>query len=426
MKINKKKIKEGIDLTVITDPKFKTDVVSVSFLTGEGTEAAVCSSLTAGVLSRSSARYPSLLELNRTLDLLYDAQLTTDAARRGLTHIPVFTVRSLNNRYSLDKTDIRGGCLDVLYNIITDPATHGDNFRSKILNSEKVQLTEAINAIRNNRSGYALRRCTGELMKDEERFAPRLGDVETVAQTRKGELNRFYKNMMKNAPVRIISSSADDDGRINEFAEKLGETLGGRKDGSVSEPEFRAAQKKPERVVEEFPVSQDVLCLGCTYDCSAGDGNSAARALFHEIFFQNPTSRLFVNVREKLSLCYYCSAAPMSDLKKMIIYAGVDGKNAEKAEDEIRKQLELIKKGVTEEELQRGRQAIKNDLLSICDSPSRIAGWYASRELYGSDETPAEFEAKLGLITPDDIARVASSVDLSLVYTLKGTAENEA
>jgi predicted Zn-dependent peptidase len=116
----------------------------------------------------------------------------------------------------------------------------------------------------------------------------------------------------------------------------------------------------------------------------------------------------------------------MSDLKKMIIYAGVDGKNAEKAEDEIRKQLELIKKGVTEEELQRGRQAIKNDLLSICDSPSRIAGWYASRELYGFDETPAEFETKLGLITPDDIARVASSVDLSLVYTLKGTAENEA
>ena len=426
MEIKRKIIKNGIDLIVITDPKFKTDVVSVAFLSGEGIKASVCSSLIAGVLSRSCVKYPSLMELNKTLDLLYDAQLSTEAVRRGFTHIPTFSIRSLNNRYSLDKTDIRGGCLDVLYSVINLPKTDGGKFDPKVLSSEKQQLTEAINAIKNNRSGYALRRCTSELMKNESRYAPRLGDINAVSAVTNGQLYDFYTEMLQKSPVHIISVSGDDDGRVYEFAEKLGQTLGDRAGGKINEPEYKKAPSRVVRVTEEFPVTQDVLCLACTYGGDVDDGNSAARALYGEILFQNPTSRMFTNVREKLSLCYYCSGAPMRDLKKLVAYAGVDGKNAKKAEAEIKKQLKLIKEGVTDEEIERGRQAIKNDLLSVCDSPSRTMSWYASRALYGYEETLDEFTKKLDLVTADDIMKVASSVDVSLVYTLKGTAENEA
>ena len=234
MDVKRINIKEGINLTVITDKKFKTDITSVSFLCGHGPREAVCSALLTGVLSRSCVKYPSLMELNKTLDGLYDAQLVSDASRRGFNHIPTFTVSSLNNRYSLDRTDIRGGCLDVLYNIIFDPAWKNGCFDNKILQSEKLQLKDAINGIRNSRSSYALRRCTEALMADQPLYAPRLGRLADIDAVTPAELSEFYNGMLKNSSVEILSVSADDDGHTDEFASRIKDTLDSRRPGKIS------------------------------------------------------------------------------------------------------------------------------------------------------------------------------------------------
>lgn len=428
MDIKRINIKEGINLTVITDKKFKTDITSVAFLCGYGAEAAVCSALLTGVLSRCCIKYPSLMELNRTLDGLYDAQLVSDASRRGFNHVPTFTVSSLNNRYSLDKTDIRGGCLDVLYNIIFEPGLKNGYFDNKILQSEKLQLKDAINGIRNSRSSYAIRRCTEALMADQPLYAPRLGRTEDIDGVTPAVLTGFYRDMLKNSSVEILSVSSDDDGRITEFAARLSDMLGERKPGAVLTQEYKMPGKRIKRVSEQAGISQDVLCVGCEYDGSSEDySRSAERTLFYEILFQNPTSYLFENVREKLSLCYYCSALPMIDLKKLIIYAGIDRKNAKRAEEEIKKQLDLIKRGVSEDDINRCRLALKNDLLAVADSPSRTAAWYARRAFYGGiTETVQEFSAKLDTLKSEDVQRAASSAVPSLVFTMKGGADSEA
>lgn len=426
MDLKRISLKAGINLTVITDKKFKTDITSISFIGGTGKESAVCSALLTGVLSRSCKKYPSLMELNRTLDGLYDAQLISDAARRGFNHIPTFTVSSLNNRYSLDRTDIRGGCLDLLYSIVFEPDLKNGYFDNKILQSEKLQLDDAINGIRNTRSSYALRRCTEALMADNPGFAPRLGEDGASAGITAQALTGFYKNMLDSASVEILSVSADDDGHIYDFAQKAAEALGERTGVQISEATLTEPVKKIKRESEEAVISQDVLCIGCSYDGTLTDGRAPERALFHEIFFQNPTSRLFENVREKLSLCYYCSALPMTDLKKMIIYAGVDGKNAKAAEDEIRKQIKLIKQGVTEDELRRCKLALKNDLLSIMDSPSRTSAWYSVRAMYGDiKETVQDFSRKLDGLTSADIEHTANTLSENLIFSMKGAERDE-
>ncbi len=427
MDIKRIRLKDGVNLTVITDKKFKTDITSVSFLCKTGPEAAIRSSLLTGVLSRCCTQYPSLMELNRTLDGLYDAQLISDASRRGFNHIPTFTVSSLNNRYSLDKTDIRGGCLHVLYNIIFDPALKNGLFDSKIIQSEKQQLKDAINGIRNSRSSYALRRCTEALMADQPLFAPRLGKIEDADGVSAASLTGFYTDMLEKAPVEILSVSSDDDGQIYEFADKAAKRLGDRAPVKITEEVYKEPGKRVKRVSEKAGISQDVLCIGCEYDGCSDDGRSADRALFYDIFFQNPTSYLFENVREKLSLCYYCSALPMLDLKKLIIYAGIDRKNAKRAEEEIIKQLDLIKNGVSEDMIRRCRLALKNDLLAVADSPSRTAAWYTKRVLYGDiSETIEDLSSRLDRLRSEDVERVAETVKPSLIFMMKGAADDEA
>ena len=426
MDVKRIALADGINLTVINDKKFKTDITSVSFIGGKGEEAAVRSALLTGVLSRCCIKYPSLMELNKALDGLYDAQLISDVTRRGYNHIPTFTVSSLNNRYSLDKTDIRGGCLDLLYSIIFEPDLKNGSFDQKILLSEKQQLNDAISGIRNSRSSYALRRCTEALMDDQPDFAPRLGKDGASGGVTAKQLTDHYKNTLRNASVEIVSVSADDDARIYEFADKVSAALGGRSRIKITEAEYETSGKRIKRKSETAGITQDVLCIGCAYDGSLYDGKAAERALFHEIFFQNPTSRLFENVREKLSLCYYCSALPMTDLKKMIIYAGVDSKNAKAAEEEIRKQIKQVKLGVTEDELRRCRLALKNDLLSVADSPSRTAAWYAVRALYGDvAENVQDFSSKLDGVTPDDVERAAATLKESLIFSMKGASGDE-
>ena len=420
------KLKEGVYLTVITDEKFKTENMSVSFISGKGERAALYSALLTGVLSRSCLKYPSLLKINKALDDLYDAQLQADTVRRGLYHIPRFTVSMLGNRYSIDDTDIRGGCLDLLYSVIAEPDTEDGGFDRKTLITEKKQLKDAVNDIKNSRSGYALRRCTGELMAYEPLYAPRLSRLTLLDEVTPVSLYEYYRDMMKNAPARITFVGGDDDDRVYKFAEKLSDLLGDRENCYIKDAEFKEAPDEFIYKKEDLPVTQNVLCVGCTYDGDINDGKNAARALMSEILFQNPTSRLFDNVREKLSLCYYCSAAAMADLKKLIVYAGIDGKNSEKATKEILKQLDLIKRGVTAKELERCRAAIKTELLSTADSPGRTSGWYASQTLYREHaESIAEFTGKLDSVTEDDVISAASAIKPYLIYELCGTGAKQ-
>ena len=420
------KLKSGVDLTLIRDRKFKTNTVSMTFLTGNDRAAASGSALLTGVLSRSCSAYPSLQLLNRALDDLYDAQLTTDTVRRGLSHAATFSVCSLDNRYSPDGTDISGGALSVLENVIFSPSVTDSGFSPEIFEGEREQLKDAINAAKNSRSSYAVKKCMCDLMRREPGFSPRLGFVEDADALTPEGLYGFYKKMLKNAPVRITAVLSDGADRVTEFAQKAAERLGDRPDGFITGTEYTAPPKRLRRVTETSPVRQDVICVGCDLDCSSDDGREAQRALFNEILFQNPTSRLFTNVRERLSLCYFISAAPMTDLKKYIIYAGIDGRNAKKAETEIIRQLTLLRSGVSEEELRICKLALKNDLLSITDSPSRLLSWYLSRSLHGVKPISIQdYISVLEPLTSDDVAEAACAVTPDTVYLMKGGAQDE-
>ncbi|MBO4422072.1 MAG: insulinase family protein [Clostridia bacterium] len=420
-------LQQGVELLLICDKKFKTDIVSASFISGEGRDAAVCSALLSGVLSRSAEAYPSLYELNRRLDSLYDAHLSTDTVRRGFTHIPTFSISTLQNRFSLDGTDIIGGALDVLYNVIFEPEIRGGAFGAQTLKTEKQQLCDAINGIRNSRGAYAVRRCIGAMMADQPLYAPRLGNISDAESVTEESLYAFYNDMIASAPVRLTALTGGDEEKILEFAYRAAERLGERQNGGVKNAKYIKPKKKPAKISETVPVRQDVLCVGCSLDADAADRDIAARAMFYEVFFQNPTCRLFERVREKLGLCYYCSAVPFSDLKKLVIYAGIDGKNRSRAESEILKQLELIKEGVEREELERCRLAVKSDLVAVTDSPSRIVSWFSSRALAGADPgtDPAAFSRVIDTVTEEDVLSVASRIAADTVYTMKGAQCDE-
>ena len=138
-----------------------------------------------------------------------------------------------------------------------------------------------------------------------------------------------------------------------------------------------------------------------------------------DIFGGGPYSRLFSNVREKMSLCYYCSASSVRAKGLLIVESGVEFKDAKKAQKEILNQLDVIKKGeFTDFEYESSLKSIKDSLMGYDDSQSSLDLWYAlkiaNKEIY----SPQRIAEKITQITREDVVNAARGIRLHTVYKI--------
>lgn len=100
------------------------------------------------------------------------------------------------------------------------------------------------------------------------------------------------------------------------------------------------------------------------------------------------SSRLFQSVREKKGLAYnvYSYVSPYQDAGSLVIYAGVNAKNINKARDAIFEVIEDLKEnGITEEELKRGKEQMKASTIFAQESTSSQMLLYGKYMLYRNE-----------------------------------------
>ena len=139
-----------------------------------------------------------------------------------------------------------------------------------------------------------------------------------------------------------------------------------------------------------------------------------------------PFSRLFQNVREKLSLCYYCAARYDKASGMMMVDSGVETGNEQKAQEEILRQLELVKQGAFDDaELDATVLTINNALKSTVDTLNGLENWYLTQILSGSDESPIENARKVARISKERIQAAAAQITLDTVFFLAAKKEGQ-
>ena len=140
-----------------------------------------------------------------------------------------------------------------------------------------------------------------------------------------------------------------------------------------------------------------------------------------------PTSRLFQNVREKQSLCYYCAASYTSLTGALCVDSGVEHANAAAARESILKELAALCAGPVEDgELADAKRALKNQLAAVGDTLQGLEGWYFAERMRGADKAPEQVAAEVDAVTADDVRRVLSRFRLSVCYTLTKEAGADA
>lgn len=413
-----------IALHVIETDRFKTAAMTLNLIVPVDAATAPMNTLVWRVLKQGSANYPSLAAINTRLDDLYATELSSRNYKRGEMQIMGFALDMLDDAYVPDDTDVLGGALAMLGELLLHPLLDADgNFLPEIVEREKKTLCDNIRAQINNKQSYAQSQCTRAMCAGERFGLPLAGTVEEVEAITPAALTARYRAMLREARVEIFFiGQADADRLIDALSSVLAEYPEHTPLPAPTEIVREAREVK--RVEEEMDIAQGKLVLGFRTGCTLVDvADYPALLLMSEMYGGSPASKLFVNVREKLSLCYYCHAYPDGYKGLMYVSSGVAAENREKAEAEILAQLEAIRRGdFTDEEMENAIRSLEDNYRKSDDRPFTLENYYLGRMLFGVDVTIEQMRDCFRAVSREAVIEAAGRVSLDTVYFLRGPA----
>ena len=284
-----KKIADGVTLSVIPTGKFKTNYVSVNFLTPLDEVNAANNSLLVRVLKRGTKKYPNMASLSRRSDELYGTKIGAAISKRGENQIMSFSAYPLKNDYSIDGTDILGETLELLGEIMFEPLTENGVFKAEYVESEKRKLTDDIRAQINNKKYYAVKRCREEMCRGERFGISEAGTPENVAAITPESLYAHYRKVMRSCRVEIyFVGECDADAVAGVFAGMFAPL--GKIAPEALDTEVKRRAESVREVTEEQPVEQGKLSIGFRTGTVLSDGDYFVFSLFCELYGGSPTS----------------------------------------------------------------------------------------------------------------------------------------
>lgn len=427
MNRQKLNIKNNVALRIDQTDKFKMSRLSIAFIYDADKVESPKKMLTFSTLMRGSKNYPTVTKINCALDDLYGSTVLYRYSSDGDRHTFTFICEMLEQKYipSDDRMDIIGGTLKILSDILFNPLFDSDGmFISEYVDSEKAIAIDNIRAKINDQRAYASSKCKKLLYDGAPCGISVDGDEETVSSFDRISLVECYKSIFLSARVEcgyIGSENADTISRLlNEFFAQMPDSLNECSYG------YTAFQSDKDLLyAEEIKnVTQGRLSIGMSCGVVLGDNDYYAMSVFNEIFGGASTSKLFMNVREKKSLCYYCNSVYHLSKGAIFVSCGVNPDNKDEAYNEIMHQLDMMKNGeITADEIKTAKKMICGSLRQVTDSTSGIDGYAFRRAMAGLDESTMDTIEKINAVSYDDIVRVARLVEPKVVYFLRGEEE---
>ena len=410
---------DGVEGLFVKNSRFNTTLISYNFYLPLKKETAASYALLPFILTSCGKDYPDFSKLNLKLAQLYGARLNASAEKYGDYQLLKMTISVINDRFSLDGESLVKNASLLLLNLIFSPNTENGAFLTEDLEREKRKAIEHIKGEISEKRIYAKKRLIEEMYENSPYGIPKCGAVEDVEAITETGLYNAWIEMLQTAFVRVqVVGSAVPAGLFEDITEKFSAAQRQNiTDCKISQPTDERQTVK--RITDNMDVTQGKLCLGFSSEMCGNDDITLPLMVMTDIFGGGPYSRLFSNVREKMSLCYYCSASAVRQKGLITVESGIETENAEKAEKEILNQLEIVKKGeFSDFEFQSSVKSISDSLNSYNDSQNSIDLWYALKVNNEFVYSPEDIAEKLKNITREDVVNAAKGVKLNTVYKL--------
>ena len=410
-------IGKNVKLTLIPESKFKTNLISVYIQRKLDRNEVTKNALLPGILKSGCNKYKTLGQLTDREEELYGSYLHAGASKRGESQVLGFSILSVNEKYLDEK--ILGQCIEFLNEIINNPLVIDGGFNEEYLNIEKEILKDSIMSIINDKGNYAMKR-TNEIMFEGEPYSINgKGYIEDLDTIDRVGLYEHYKEVLKTSPIEIMIEGEFEETEVVELIkEKFQFDRGNIID--IPKEEYYKEVDKVKEVKETMDIAQGKLVMG--YRCNVDyldEEKYYSLLLGSRILGGGADSKLFINVREKESLCYTIYSTIQKSKSTMMVCAGIEAQNYEKTVNLVKEQVQKLKDGdITESEISNAKIAFINSLNSLNDEIGRISDFYFSQSISKNKSDLDQIKNMINKSTKEDIVEAVKNIELDTIYFL--------
>ena len=405
----------------INNSKFKSIYISYNF-TMEVKDRSIFSNnaVLGALMAKTSQKYKTQKNIEKYLNSLYGASYDVNVEKYGDLYNLEFKIEYINKAFLPNNEELVDDILSFLKEMIYNPA----DWSQDSIEREKSFILERINERKDEKLKYGVQRAEELLCKDEPFGVFLYGEKDTVENVNKEILKKAYSELIKSCVTVLISGNLDGYEDIDEKFKKVFETCE-FSTNKITDLVYNTKKQKVnkiEEVSEYQDTTQSVLSLGLRIN-NASIEDFYALNLYNAILGTTPSSKLFQNVREKESLAYTVRSRYYRFKDIIVIFAGINKENYNKALEVINEQIDAIKNGdISEDEFKSAKDSLMADLLEWKDSKVAMAKMKFANIIAFKDEniTVEDMREKMSKVTVEDIMRVAKLVSVEKIFVLGG------
>lgn len=409
-------IKKGIKLHNIKTNKFKTNLFAIFLTLPLSRETVTKNALLTAVLRRGTKELPSQELISKELENMYGASFDCGVEKSGDFNTIKFYLEVINDEYLPEKENLSKKALELLLDIVFNPYIENDAFKEEYIKQEKENLKQIIEGKSDNKGSYALERCIEEMYKDKPYGLYKFGYIEDLEKINGNELYKYYLDIIQNCKIDIFVSGEDIEENISNNS-----NIKELKDREIDLKENNDKEKleQPKVITENMDVTQGKLILG--FDILTDDKDiNYITMVYNTILGVGSNSKLFQNVREKASLAYVCSSNFIKRKQLILIRAGIEIQNYDKALKIINEQIEDMKKGdFTDEDFENAKNLIYATINNIEEEQDTEISYYFGQELAESNVSIEEYKKKIENVTREQVIEIANNVNVNTIYFLR-------
>lgn len=409
------------NLHFIKTERFKTTTISVNFREKIEKENITKRNFLFELLTTTSLKYNTERLLQRELENLYSLSLSSSSIKFGNIINNYIDIKFLNNKYSDE--DLLSNSINLLFELIFNPNVDEIGFNEKVFNETKDIIAISINSLYEKPATYANIRALEVMDENDPVSYNMFGYKSDLDKIDRKNLYEYYKEVLKKDIIDVfIIGDVDKNQVIDLFKEKF--KINTMKMDKITPYITYSSIDKCISYKESIRgLKQAKLSVICKIINITDFERRYVMPIYASILGGSANSKLFMNVREKMSLAYTINASTKSPNSILMINAGIDKENYEKVVEIIKKEIKSMKK-VTDEEINSAKSEIISTLDSLFDNPAGIINYYFGIEVFNSDNIDVKKESYMK-VNKKDIINFSNKIKIATTYILEGGNNEE-
>lgn len=416
--INVFDLDRGVTLALIKNPKFKSNLISIYFARNLKKEEVTKISLLCNMMSIGSKKYPTMKEISRKMDELYGLSMNMGVSKHGEKSLTFFKFLSVSDDY-LDEP-IFEDVIDFINEIVNRPFIVDGEFNPSMIEIEKNALKDEIEARINDKKSYALLRCIEEMCEGEPYSIDQTGYVDDLKSITAKDIADTYYDFISTSNIYISIEGDFNEDKVLEICKNKFKFNRGNIESIKREDIF----KIPENITyttEIMGMQQGKLVMGYRTMVDYKDYKKYYSLMVgNSIFGGGPHSKLFNNVREKESMCYYAHSTLEKSKGLMLVSSGIELDLYEKALKLVTKELDDVKNGnFSDKDIENAKKSILNTFRASHDSISGESDFTYNQFISDTNLKFEEVTDYISGVSREDIVEAMKNIVEDTVYYIK-------